>query len=256
MKKKLTIAQVTDCHLFADKSQLHCGANVYNNLYCVLKHIQVFDKPDCIVFTGDLTQDHTEESYQQFRDVFSLLAISIPVYYLAGNHDEQQLLNTYLVNDPFSSGKVIENDYWQIMLLDTKSETPAGIVTNNTLNELNQSIKAEKQQLIMMHHHPINVGYFIDKHGLNNKETLWEYIKTKPSIKAFACGHVHQAIDFLPSESGYALPLYTCPATSIQFTTDAQTSECNGQGPGYRLFELYDDGTYRTHVHFMSEFTL
>jgi Icc protein len=253
MKTHLKIAQITDSHLFSDKTQLHCGANVYNNLYNVLKRIKYIDKPDCIVFTGDLTQDHTEGSYKQFADVFSLLEINIPVYYLAGNHDEYRLLNTALNDIPFTDAKLIENNHWQVILMDTKSEVPAGIITEERLRELAHHIDTTKRQLVMMHHHPINVGYFIDKHGLKNKEVLWEYVQKTPSIKALACGHVHQDLSIMPLESGHSIPLYTCPATSIQFDVGAETSACNGQGAGYRIFDLFDDETYSTETHFIKD---
>lgn len=253
MKKHMKIAQISDCHLFANTNELHCGANVYNNLYHVLERIQRIEQPDCIVFTGDLTQDHSKESYQQFVNVFISLSITTPVHYLAGNHDEDALLNTFLTNQPFTSSNIIENDTWQIMLIDSKSETPAGVITEQAFNWLDEKIDETKKQLIMMHHHPIDVGYFIDKHGLKNKDKLWEYAKDNASISAFACGHVHQALSILPYQSNYTIPLYTCPATSIQFDITVETSACNGQGAGYRLFELYDDGILKTYTHFMKD---
>jgi Icc protein len=47
--------------------------------------------------------------------------------------------------------------------------------------------------------------------------------------------------------------LYTCPATSIQFDQNKSTSACNGQGAGYRIFELHDDQTLTTRTHFLGD---
>ena len=251
MKKHLKVAQISDCHLFANTHELHYGANVYNNLYRVLARINCIEQPDYIVFTGDLTQDHSTESYQQFINIFTELSITVPVYFVAGNHDEYKLLNTYLVDQPFTPAKIIEHDTWQIMLIDSKSETPAGVVTEQTFNWLDKNINTQKKQLIMMHHHPIDVGYFIDKHGLKNKDELWNYAQNNPSISAFSCGHIHQALSILPEQSNYTIPLYSCPATSIQFDITAKSTSSNGQGAGYRLFELHDDGTLKTDVYFI-----
>lgn len=253
MKHTLKIAQISDTHLFADKNTLHCGANVYRHLVNVLTHIQGVEKPDVIVFTGDLTQDHTDDSYQRFVEIFLQLNIEIPVHFIAGNHDEHRQLDQYLTGKPFNSSKTITRNAWQILLINSKSETPSGYVAEQALNELSKNIEPEKKQLVFMHHHPIDVGYFIDKHGLKNKAEFWSTIQLFASIQAIACGHVHNDLSIQPEQSGYNIPLFTCPATSIQFDQTADTSACNGQGAGYRIFELGNDGTYITRTHFVTD---
>ena len=103
----------------------------------------------------------------------------------------------------------------------------------------------------MMHHHPIDVGYFIDRHGLTNKEDFWHCLGDDSQIKGIACGHVHNALTILPSESGYTIPLYTCPATSIQFDQKANTVANANKGAGYRIFTLHNDGKIVTQAHFI-----
>ena len=96
----------------------------------------------------------------------------------------------------------------------------------------------------MMHHHPIDVGYFIDKHGLQNKDFFWREIAPYNNIRAIACGHVHSERQFsklLPNRET-AITVYTCPATSIQFDPDFDGVAALPQGPGYRVFKLYPDG--------------
>ncbi len=251
MKTSFKIAQVSDSHLFAQKNSEHCGANVYLHLYDVLEHINSVTKPDLIVFTGDLTQDHTDESYINFAQLFAEKKIDIPVYYLAGNHDEFQHLDQHLSGFPFSSAKSIELNNWQIILVQSKSERPSGIVSENELIKMDEAINPALNQLLMMHHHPVDVGYFIDKHGLKNKDEFWSLINKHASISAIACGHIHQALTLTPEQTGYSKPVYTCPATSIQFDTQCQTSACNGQGAGYRIFELSDDGQLNTQPIFL-----
>jgi len=284
MNDTLKIAQISDTHLFSDKNSLHCGANVYTNLVNVLQHIKQVEMPDAIIFTGDLTQDHTRGSYQQFVNAFQQANIQTPVYFIAGNHDEHAELNHYLLKAPFNKAKNIlhQGSEWQILLVNSKSENPSGYINKSALKELEENIDPDKKQLIFMHHHPIDVGYFIDTHGLKNKNDFWQYIQPFKSIKALACGHVHNAISLLPvllpvlvpvtmsspvnkpkhtvnyktEQTDYPLPLYTCPATSIQLDTLANTSKCNGQGAGYRVFELHNDGVHNndslvTRTHFL-----
>lgn len=251
MSNQLKIAQISDTHLFGNKKNLHCGANVYQNLINVLSHIKSIEQPDFIVFTGDLTQDHSDASYQLFVDIIQQCNIQIPVHFIAGNHDEVQQLEHYLMGAPFDSSKIISNDFWQLLLINSKSDTPSGYVSDETLQWINKYIDPNKQQLIMMHHHPIDVDYFIDKHGLTNKELFWASIEHHASIQALACGHVHNDLILLPKKTGYSLPLFTCPATSIQFNQTENTSVCNGQGAGYRVFELLDNKQLITRTHFV-----
>ncbi len=245
------IAQITDCHLFADSKLEHCGANVYQNLIAVLTHIKQNQHVDLIVFTGDLTQDHSDGSYQRFVDAVKSCHIACPIYYLPGNHDDLDKLDEHLVGSPFNSDKVINHKSWQIILLNSKSDNPAGQLSPQSLTCLQETADSNKQQLLMMHHHPVDVGYFIDRHGLTNQDEFWQTLKTIPSLQAIACGHVHQALDLLPANSKRTHPVYTCPATSIQFNRAMDTASNNGQGPGYRLFTLGLSGKLYTEAIFL-----
>ena len=245
------IAQITDCHLFSRMDGLHYGANVYQNLVSVLQDIQ--NQPDIkiIVFTGDITQDHTEKSYQLFVQAVINSEIKLPFYYLAGNHDEHELLDKYLSVPPFVNKKIINDQGWQIVLLNSKSDTPKGLVTQSDLLALASMVDEEKYQLLMMHHHPLDVGYFMDKHGLENQTQFWQTINKFSCIKGITCGHVHQSLT-LYSESTPSIPLFTCPATSIQFDTTKSSGASNGQGAGYRIFSLFADGKINSDSYFLS----
>ena len=251
ISKKFTLVQISDCHLFADRDGLHHQANVYQNFKKVLLAIKAQPSIDAIVFTGDLTQDHSEASYELFVQTFEECEISTPVYYVAGNHDDYSSLQRYLSQAPFCQDKVIENEHWQVMLLESKSATPAGMFNLAEGEVLAKSMAAHKAQLILMHHHAIDVGYFIDDHGLNNQEEFQCFLAQHPSIAAVACGHIHQALSLtikLPSKS---LSLYSCPATSIQFDANADIAKSNGQPPGYRLFTLAENKQLTTQVFYV-----
>lgn len=246
----LVLAQITDSHLFSAPGGLHHGHNVLNNLKKVLQSIRNTPEINNVFFTGDLTQDHTEQSYQNFVDCVNNSGIDLPFYYIAGNHDEPTLLGKFLDAPPFSPNKTITHCKWQIQLLDSKSETPAGYVSEKALSRLKSTIDPSKYQLLMMHHHPIDVGYFIDKHGLQNKADFWQTINGYDNIKAITCGHVHSERKFTKqlSKSKAPLTVYTCPATSIQFDPSVDGVAALDKGPGYRVFYLYPDGKLRSDV--------
>ncbi|MBL4941593.1 MAG: metallophosphoesterase [Colwellia sp.] len=244
--KAFVIAQFSDCHLFADKKSKHLGANVWQNLISVLTDIAQRDNIDCAVFTGDLTQDHTELSYQHFVEAIKRAQFTLPVYFLAGNHDDQQLLAKHLTAPTLQTNKTINSNFWQIQLLDSKSDTPAGVVSQASLQTLPQRINKNKFQLLMMHHHPVNIGYYIDKHGLINQHEFWQALTQlnaeSMNIKAIACGHVHRAVKLAKNN----IDIYTCPATSVQF---GETKEKAGSiMPSYRLFFLESCGAIRSDI--------
>ena len=238
----LTIAQLSDCHLFANRNGRHHQANVYENLKHVLSAIKAQPQIDAIVFTGDLTQDHTELSYQLFVNAFEACEINVPVYYVAGNHDEPSLLNQYLSKAPFCQYKVIENNYWQVLLIESKSDTPAGIITNRECEQATKVINSAKSQLLLTHHHAVDAGFFIDQHGLINKNEFHRWVNKFPSIKALGCGHIHQALILPVQLAERSVNLYTCPATSIQFDMNSARPTSNGQPPGYQVFTLASSG--------------
>ncbi|MGB0937652.1 MAG: metallophosphoesterase [Colwellia sp.] len=258
--EQITIAQISDPHLFECTEQCHHGANVYHNLTKVIESISIKDEIDLIIFTGDLTQDHTENSYQRFVEIFTDIAkkstnFSLPVFFIPGNHDEDALLKRYLNKVPFYSDKTINWHNWQIQLLNSKSSTPSGLVSDNEILRLKESITQAAHQLLFMHHHPIDVGYFIDKHGLINKERFWQEIsllniEQNPGVKAIACGHVHGAMDFpaFSQNNSQCTRVLTCPATSIQFDQTKDHVAALPQSGGYRLITLHQSGDIKTKV--------
>ena len=245
-KNAFTLAQFSDCHLFSDKSAHHFGANVWQNLIQALTDISLKEEIDCAVFTGDLTQDHSELSYQLFVEAIEEAKLTIPVYFVAGNHDDKVMMDKYLTAPIFKTDHTITHDHWQVQLIESKSETPSGFVSEGVLETLAQRIDHNKFQLLMMHHHPVNIGYYIDKHGLINQDTFWRVInklnKTKMNIKAIACGHVHRASQFSKDQ----VEIYTCPATSVQFGDTKE--EMASLIPSYRLFHLYHNGTINSEI--------
>lgn len=242
------IAQFSDTHLFANQTQLHVGANVFENLKRVLLSLAANKAIDIIIFTGDLTQDHTVESYKNFADLIINTPINKPVYFLSGNHDEPLLMAEQLVDFPFCSDNLIETEHWQLFLLPTKSDTPAGVVEKSALEAVKTKSAYNKYQWLFMHHHPVNVGYFIDRHPLLNQDDFWQAVSKQTTLRGVCCGHVHQGLDLLKEETGKLCDVLTCPATSIQFDPSIDGVAALPLGPGYRLLELRNDGSYHSDI--------
>lgn len=242
------LVQISDSHLFAETNGQHVGVNVYQNLIEVMHAISEINDLDAIIFTGDLTQDHTEQSYYRFTDALAASSISCPVYFLAGNHDDPEVLNDVLSAAGCKNEKLFSINNWQIALLNSKSATPAGYFNVKEHQPLLGKLAPAANKLFFMHHHPVDVGYFIDRHHLTNNEEFWKTINAVSNLRAVACGHVHQGATISIGQGHNLVPLYTCPATSIQFDPKASTMKALDKGPGYRIFSLYDDGKIGTEV--------
>ena len=244
----VVFAQISDCHLKAQPDALHYGANVYQNLLLALRKIKQDKNIEFLIFTGDLTQDHTAESYQLFNQAFLETQLVIPVYYLAGNHDDWAMLDEYLTAPCFNPAKTIELNTWQIHLLDSKSQTPAGYIAPSQLARI-EVLDDKRFHFLLTHHHSVDVNYFIDRHGLENQTQLWQALDNKKHIKGMSCGHVHRAME-LPLPSGFSHPfaLYSCPATSVTFERDPDNLIALHHSVGYRTFTLTSQGNINTQV--------
>ncbi|MEW6990760.1 metallophosphoesterase [Colwelliaceae bacterium 6441] len=247
---KTRFVQISDCHLYADKNTRHHGVNVFDNLRNVLKKIKQLTDIDFIIFTGDLTQDHSDASYQNFVEALELEKITLPLYFLAGNHDDPQLFSQFFIAPPFNDANIIETLSWQILLVDSKSDTPSGYVSIAECERLLSLVDNKKNQIIFMHHHIKDVGYFIDKHGLKNQQDFYATLSEIKNLKALACGHVHNSLALSVTIMDKNIPFFTCPATSIQFAKTTKLDN-SGKPAGFRLFDLYDDGAVESQSIFL-----
>lgn len=113
------LLQITDTHLFASAEGRLLAVRTAESLAAVLEQVQVNEHPfDLILATGDLSQDHSPESYQRFASMMAPLAR--PIYWLPGNHDDGPLMTEYLHAAGISEAKQLVGEHWQVMLLDTQ----------------------------------------------------------------------------------------------------------------------------------------
>lgn len=75
------LLQITDTHLFASAEGRLLAVRTAESLAAVLDQVQANAHPyDLILATGDLSQDHSPESYQRFATMMAPL--SRPIYWL------------------------------------------------------------------------------------------------------------------------------------------------------------------------------
>ncbi|MER2493497.1 metallophosphoesterase [Catenovulum sediminis] len=235
------IIQITDCHLRVDKSETFYGANPYRQLQQILKEVsQRQNEVSAVIFTGDLVQDECWPAYQNFVDLLSKHHWQIPLFLIAGNHDDLNHLNKVKTLAGFQQQSYFDITNWRVLLFCSHAENAGGSGSiseaqlSKMLTELDN--KSSQHLLVALHHHIVKYGSFIDKYPLKNSDGFMHWIKHNQQVKGIIHGHVHdnRQGDF------YGKPWFACPASSVQFCHTAEKAPT--VVAGYNELTLHPDG--------------
>lgn len=243
----LLIAQITDIHLFANTSKELLGLPTAKSFQAVRDQLQnLFPQPDILLLTGDLSQDGKPETYEYLQDL--LKPLRIPTYWLPGNHDQPLIMEQILNQAPISSQKSFQAGGWQFLLLNSAvTGCVYGQLSAESLHWLDFQLKLaqERPTLIGLHHPPFLVNSdWLDGSVLQNSEQLFEVLDSHPQVRLVVFGHIHQ--EFKRSRCGVCY--LGCPSTSIQFLPESKTFLLEKTDLGFRLINLFPDGTFETQV--------
>ncbi|MEM7067165.1 MAG: metallophosphoesterase [Cyanobacteria bacterium P01_B01_bin.77] len=252
MNDPILLAQVTDSHLLAQTTAELRGHNPWNSFRTVLEDV-VRCNPDGLLLTGDLAEQGEREAYGHLANAISPL--SLPTYWLPGNHDSLPVLQQVFQHLPRSQGLTsVDLGSWQLILLDSvlpHAKFGEGYLSSQILQSLQAYLQDQphKPTLVALHHHPVPVGIdWVDQMQVQNAHEFLTFVKQFSHIKLVVFGHIHhefqQQFDSGPS-------FYGCPSTYFQITSpEAGVSE---KRSGFRLFWLYEDGRYQTEVRRIGE---
>lgn len=244
----LLVAQITDTHLFAESEQQLMGTVTNNSLQAVLAHLsQLQPQPELLLLTGDISQDESYASYQRLQDL--LAPLNIPAYWIPGNHDNLPVMQQVLNQSPFVAEKHFVAGGWHFLLLN--SLVPGcvyGQLAPESLEWLEQKLQLIGNQptLIALHHPPCLVNSnWLDQINLHNSAEFLAVIDRYAQVKLVIFGHIHQAFDYQRRGVRYL----GSPSTCVQFKPTSEEFGIERQAqPGFRLFTLMPDGTYKTTV--------
>ncbi|GAB1540992.1 3',5'-cyclic-AMP phosphodiesterase [Scytonema sp. NUACC21] len=243
----VSIAQVSDMHLFADENERLLGMPTTLSFQAAIQQLKKLQSElDLLLLTGDLSGDGSLESYETVQNL--LRPLEVPTYWLPGNHDcamaMEQVLNLGLV----SRRKSFERGGWNFVLLN--STVPGcvhGYLPAGTLDWLDLQLKmiAHKPTLLALHHPPFQVNsYWLDTSTLQNSQELFAVLDRHPQVKLVLFGHIHQEFHQQRKEVHYL----GTPSTSIQFAPGSTKFALDQKPPGFRLLKLYPDGTWESSV--------
>jgi 3',5'-cyclic-AMP phosphodiesterase len=248
METMLVVAQITDTHLFADDRgrMFDCPTNA--NFAAVINALaQSQPRPALLLWTGDISQDETAESYRYGRS--QVEALQIPTYWLPGNHDQNPITIEQLNGDFIRSDKVVEVGGWRFILLNSVvTGEPGGYLAAAELQWLEQQLANSPMPsptLVALHHHPLNCGIdYMDGMKLSNAADLFALLDRYPQVKVVLCGHIHH--DFAAQRG--TVSYFGTPATSMQLKPNQAAIDLDSLPPGFRLLRLYPDGRFETEV--------
>lgn len=246
----LRLAQITDLHLFARPDRKLLGVPTLSSFQAVLRGLLSLNYArDLLLLTGDLSQDETPESYQVLQDL--IRPLQIPTYWVPGNHDNLSVMESVLTESPFSADKSFEMGNWRFILLNSQIPgADGGRLSRTSLEWLDWELyKAGNQPtFIALHHPPFPVNSeWLDQINLENAEAFFGILdryRRDRNVKLVACGHVHQNLLFYRENVAY----FATPSTCVQFQPKSIEFALDDADPGFRLFNLYPNGTWETKV--------
>ena len=240
----LNLLQITDCHLFADPKRKGlgevCPADTLSQvLYQVVAHA-----PDLLICTGDISGDDSLKSYQLFLHLLEDAGVDCDLRVIPGNHDKSALMQQ-VFGKQLMSGHVYESGSWVLHGLDSQYQGTIGQVDEQQLSALQLAISSQPQKhhLVAVHHHPIPVEGWMDKHEWLNRQTFVDQISQFEQVKGVIYGHVHFAREHHVNNCFY----WGCPSTCWQFA-DSKEFALAPEAPGFRQLKLHDDGHISTDI--------
>ena len=249
-KDVLKFIHITDSHLLNQPEENFHSLNTHENLKTVLSHGQThYPDIDFLLFTGDISQTGSEESYLLFKSLIQ--EYDLPVYCVPGNHDTPKLLQHIIPNCPDSSINIIKLGQFSLVLLNSWVENKHhGIINQSCLQQLEEHLKNNEDQfnIIAIHHPPVLINSkWLDEIGLKNQTEFLHIINKYPQNTLLICGHVHQEVD----QQLDKLRLLATPSTCHQFKANSDSRHhIDTPSPAYRFIELTTNNI-DTKVHYI-----
>jgi len=250
----LRVLQITDPHLSASIGRAMRGVDTYRSLQDVLDSTADLGWTlDAILATGDLVHDGSLQGYQHYRELVGRFAAQnkTRVFTLPGNHDDPELMQATLSDDPFQYCGHADMGSWRLIFLDSWLAVDAGgLLHDNELERLDTLLGEAKtgHAMVCLHHHPVNMGSrWLDSVGLRNADQFLKIIDRHRNVRSVVWGHVHQERD----HDRNGVRFLSSPSTCTQFRPRADVFAFDTRPPGFRWLELHADGNIDTGVHWI-----
>jgi len=256
--KILRVAQITDIHLMAKSNARLHGVDTAVSLQKVLDAIgELSPQPEIIIATGDLAEDGSIATYRRFRDLMA--SVNIPLYVLAGNHDDISAMHDTLVGEAIKNVDMARVGEWIFLFVNTQvpGESYGHISPDEmSLLKANLELAGEMPVVVSLHHTPMPVCQQTNCQ-LQNVSDFNQLVEGFPCVKAVIAGHTHIEAEQLIA--GHIQ--FTTPSTFAQVAHDMEldpgaegfwmTHRMDGSKHGFRVLDLMPEGQVSSQVHWV-----
>jgi len=214
------LIQITDTHILPPGEVLYGEVDTARHLDETVTTInRMRPLPDVVMITGDLVDRGDKQSYLHFIELIKPL--KMPVFVLAGNHDNPQLMSEVFASTPYfpASNKIfqyaIEDFSFRILALNSRGDgTDLPEFGDRRLAWLaHQLDQSPEPTLIAIHHPPMMTGIELgDMGGSEWYRGLKSILAEHDHVKIVICGHCHTD---LCGRIG-SVPVYMAAATANQ----------------------------------------
>lgn len=241
------MVQISDSHLFARVDAKLLGLNTEDSLRLVLESVaREHSRIDVILATGDISQDGSAAAYRRFQQY--LERFKAPSYWLQGNHDLTDPIVNTMGGHSHLSPCLIAQGPWRIIMLNSSVEHEvSGFFQPSELVFLRAALEKTRghHTMVCLHHQPVPMGCaWLDTQVVQNAADFWTVMDDFDHVRTVIWGHVHQESDQLRR----GVRLMSVPSTCVQFKPKSEDFAVDDLSPGYRWFDLYEDGRIETTV--------
>ena len=255
----MRFVHVTDTHIGADPGYAKDGHSAHDNLVALVNAVNDLRFPiDFVLHTGDVVEDRSEEAYRVARGV--LCRLRLPVYYVAGNHDDADRLQRVLLGSAAAGPRFdyrLTIDGIVVAVFDTRGPNdPAGTLTGEQLAAVEDLCVPEGPPLVIALHHPplpldtpwLDDGWQIPSGRTANMlldrgaDFLQAVAPARDRLRGVFFGHVHRAFQVIHRGILYA----SAPSGFGQLLTwadQARPEPSPGEPPGFSIVTITADRT-------------
>jgi Icc protein len=242
------LAQLSDPHVDVGRRDRDSALALAAAVRAVLELRQ---RPNAVLVSGDLVNSPGGREYERVREL--LAPLRMPVYVMAGNHDDRDALREYFALGMGSTGTVgapfrysVRCGELRLVVCDsTLPGNEEGMLDAERRHWLSTELATEpaRPTIVAMHHPPMLTGMpAFDEIGLPeiDRLALGGLLAAHPQVVRVIAGHVHRTIFGTLGGCGVVV----CPSTHLQAPLEIGATELNlvPEPPGFAVHATVDGG--------------
>ena len=257
----MLLCQISDTHIKAGRKKAYGIVDTAGMLErCVAQILKLPQQPDAVIATGDLVDYGRPDEYALLRELLAPLAM--PLYLMAGNHDERTGLRTSFPDHPYLRQwepfvqYAIDDHPLRLVALDTVIPLQGGgELCAERLGWLDRTLaqQPDKPTVVALHHPPFATGIgHMDRISLANADGLAQVIARHPQVERVIAGHLHRPITVRFAGTVAS----TCPSPAHQVALDIAPDAADNyilEPPGFQL-HWWNGHALVTHTAYVGEF--